>query len=280
MPPGMTLEKIKKDTTSDTRHIRSIFGLDKFLKTHSENGLKYASRYYGDDSHVSVPMISEYDGLRFIFNYYRINITAQDFTDTSDAIVKKYKGHYDLLSKEMGYHVSPPESFINYLAYDAVTNKHYSRASALFKMNIYNYPNSSNVYDSYADLLVAQKDTMNAIANYKKALALQDNADTKRKLNVLEGKATFTLTAQELQKYAGIFSIDEFNVAVTLKVKDGSLWSNVPGQSDAELIPVSPDTFTVKNVSGYSINFQMEADKATGFTSIQPNGIFKAHVKK
>ena len=51
MPDGMTLEKMKKDTTSDTRHIRSIFDLDKFIKSHPENGLKYSSKYYSDDNH-------------------------------------------------------------------------------------------------------------------------------------------------------------------------------------------------------------------------------------
>src|ERR1043165_284878 len=94
MPEGMTLEKMKKDTTSDTRHIRSIFELDKFLKANPQNGLKYASKYYPDDNHGSVPFASEYDGLRFIFNYYRINITGKDFADTSAALVTKLKDHY------------------------------------------------------------------------------------------------------------------------------------------------------------------------------------------
>src|SRR4051812_32230438 len=80
MPGGMTLDKLKKDTTADTRHIRSIFEMDKFIKGHSQNGLQYTSKYYGDDNHGSVPLISEYDGLRFIFNYYRFNLTGKDFS--------------------------------------------------------------------------------------------------------------------------------------------------------------------------------------------------------
>ncbi len=280
MPQGMTLTQMKKDTGFATRHIRSVFELDKFLKTNPGDGLKYASRYYADDSHVSVPMISEYDGLRFVFDYYRINVTEKDFADTSGAIARKYKKHYDIVSKKMGYKVSPPELFINYLGYDAMVNKHYTKAAALFKMNIDNYPDSSNVYASYADLLVSQKDTINAIADYKKALAIQDNTDTKRKLSALEGKSTFALTVQELQKYTGMFDIEGFSVTVTLHVKDGTLLASVPGQNESELIPLSPDTFTVKNESGYTIYFQMEAGKATGFTSVQPNGTFEAHVKK
>ena len=279
MPQGMTLTQMKKDITSDTRHIRSIFDLDKFLKANPQNGLKYASRYYKDDSHVSVPLASEYDGLRFVFDYYRINLTAQDFADTSDAIVGKYKKHYDLVSKEMGYKVAPPELFINYLGYDAQANKYCTKAAALFKMNMANYPNSSNVYSAYADLLAAQKDTVNAIANYRIALAIHDNVGTKSKLNALEGREVFAVTEQELKKYAGMYNIEGFTVTVLLQVKNGALWSSVPGQNDTELIPVSPETFTVKNASGYTISFKMEAGKATGFTSVQPNGTFKAHLK-
>ena len=46
MPEGMTLAKMQKDTTADTRHIRSIFAMDKFIKANQQNGLKFASKYY------------------------------------------------------------------------------------------------------------------------------------------------------------------------------------------------------------------------------------------
>jgi predicted alpha/beta superfamily hydrolase len=280
MPEGMTLEKMKKDTSSDKRHIRSIFELDKFLKSHPQNGLKYASKYYSDDNHGSVPFASEYDGLRFIFDYYRMTITSKDFTDTSAALAMKLKEHYDMVSKEMGYKISPPESNINFLGYAAMNNKDFTKATALFKMNIDNYPNSDNVYDSYGDLMAEQKDTVNAIVNYKKALTIKANAYTKQKLSVLEGKGSFTLTQQQLQKYAGIYDLDSVTIAITMLVKNDELWAQVPGQGDFQLVPTSPDTFGVKNMSGYEVHFQMNGDKAVGFTSIQPNGTFKARVRK
>ena len=280
MPEGMTLSKMKKDTSSDTRHIRSIFELDKFLKAHPQNGLKYASKYYNDDNHGSVPFASEYDGLRFIFDYYRLNVTGKDFADTSVALANKLKQHYDMVSREMGYKTSPPESNINFLGYAAMNNKNYTKAAAFFKMNIDNYPNSGNVYDSYGDLLAAEKDTMNAIVNYKKALAIQENAYTKQKLNVLEGKESFKLTEKELQKYAGVFDLDSIGVAITMQVKNDELWAQVPGQGDFQLVQVSPDTFSVKNMSGYEVHFQKEGDKVLGFTSVQPNGTFRGRVRK
>ena len=280
IPEGMTLEQMKKDTTSDTRHIRSIFELDKFLKANPQNSLKYASRYYSDDNHGSVPLASEYDGLRFIFNYYRFNLAMKDFSDSTDALATRLNTYYETVSKEMGYKVSPTELSINALGYDAMSKKYYTRSAAFFKMNIANYPNSSNVYDSYGNLLTAVKDTVNAIAYYKKALAIHDNADTKQKLNALEGRAIFKLTEQELKKYAGVFDMEAFPVDVILQVKNSLLWASVPGQEDSQLIPQSPGTFTVKDKDGYTIHFETEGDKVLGFTSVQPNGTFKAHVKK
>ena len=280
MPEGMTLAKMKKDTSSETRHIRSIFELDKFLKAHPQNGLKYASMYYENDNHGSVPFASEYDGLRFIFDYYRLNITGKDFSDTSAALAIKLKAHYDMVSKEMGYKVSPPESNINFLGYNAMNNKNFTKAAALFKMNIDNYPKSDNVYDSYADLMVQQKDTANAIVNYKKALSIKENTYTKQKLSTLEGKESFKLTEKELRKYAGVYDLDSITLAITMQVKNDELWAAVPGQGDFQLVPVSPDTFSVKNMSGYEVHFQVEGDKVLGFTSVQPNGTFKGRVRK
>jgi len=209
-----------------------------------------------------------------------LNITGKDFADTSAALAIKIENHYEMVSKEMGYKISPPESTVNFLGYAAMNNKDYDKAAAFFKMNIENYQNSSNVYDSYADLLVAEKDTVNAIANYKKALALQDNAFTKQKLNALEGKESFTVSPEQLRKYAGVFDLDSIAMTITMLVKDNDLWAQVPGQGDFQLVPVSPDTFGVKNMSGYEVHFQMDGDKVLGFTSVQPNGTFKARVKK
>jgi hypothetical protein len=280
MAQGMTLEKLKKDTTSDTRHIRSIFAMDKFIKANTQNGLTYASKYYGDDDHGSVPLISEYDGLRFIFSWYRMKLSPSDFASPDTSVVLIYKQHYQTVSKEFGYKVSPPEMQINGLGYYVLGQKHYDKAVALFRMNMENYPESGNTYDSYADALLAKKDTAGAIANFKKAYAITKSEDTKHKLDQLEGKAVYTLTTKDLEKYVGVYEFEGINLAATTVIKGNALWVSAPGQGEFELDPVSLNTFLVKGVQGYTLKFEMEGDKATGLTAIQPNGTFKAKVKK
>ena len=280
MAVGMTLEKLKKDTAADTRHIRSIFALDKFIKANSQNGLKYASKYYADDDHGSVPLISEYDGLRFIFSWYRFTISPSDFMSNDTAVVQRYKQHYQKASKEFGYKVSPPEMQINGLGYYMLSQKKLDKAAALFRMNIENYPESGNTYDSYADALIAKKDTAAAITNYKKAYAMTKSEDTKRKLDELEGNKTFTLTPKELEKYIGVFEFEGISIVATTTIKGNALWVSAPGQGEYELAPLSPNTFSVKGAQGYTLKFEVDGDKAVGLTSTQPNGTFKAHIKK
>ena len=280
MPEGMSVEKMKKDTSVDTRHIRSIFAMDKFIKANSQNGLKYASKYYGDDDHGSVPLISEYDGLRFIFSWYRFKFTRADFMEPDLGVVQRMKQHYQAVSKEFGFKVPPPEMQINGLGYNALSQKQYAKATALFEMNIENYPESGNVYDSYADLLVAQKDTIKAIANYQKAFAMTKSEDTKQKLDQLQGKSTFTVTAKELEKYVAAFEFEGISLTATTMIKDNALWVSAPGQGDYELVPLSTHTFTIKGLQGYKLQFDMDGNKPVGLTSTQPNGTYKAHVKK
>ena len=58
----------------------------------------------------------------------------------------------------------------------------------LFKLNVVNYPESYNVYDSMGDFYSAKDDKTNAIDNYKKALSIKEVPDTRQKLEKLQGK--------------------------------------------------------------------------------------------
>ena len=86
-----------------------------------------------------------------------------------------------------GYKVLPPENMLNGLGYEFLQRKQYAKAGNFFKMNVDNYPNSYNVYDSYGDYLIAIGDKANAIIQLKKALAIKENDGSRKKLNDLEG---------------------------------------------------------------------------------------------
>ena len=119
----------------------------------------------------------------------------------------------------MGYKNAPPEAFINYLGYDALSKKQFNRAEALLKLNIENYPNSNNVYDSYADYLVAKQDSVNAVTYYKKALAIKNDAATQHKLEAITHSEKFILSKNELQKYAGVYILETYKIEVELGIQ-------------------------------------------------------------
>ncbi len=127
------------------------------------------------------------------------------------------RGHCEHNGEGMGYKVSAPEALINYFGYDALHKKYYSKAEALFKLNIKSYPGSTNVHDSYTDYFIVKKDTINAIANYKKALQIKNDVTTLRKLNSLAKQKSFNLNFKNLQKYVGVDTLGIYKVKLLLK---------------------------------------------------------------
>jgi predicted alpha/beta superfamily hydrolase len=184
---GMDLKDVQKDTSQETKHIRSILKLQAAFEKNKQNGLKYRGKYYPDDTHGSVTLIAEYDALRFFFDFYPLKFTMKDFTDSIGALADKYQNHFAMLSQKMGYQIKPDEGEINYMGYDFLGRKIYKTAERLFKLNVDNYPESNNVYDSYGDYFVAVKDSENAILQFKKALSIKENEGSRKKLTELEG---------------------------------------------------------------------------------------------
>jgi uncharacterized protein len=186
MEAGMSITTVTKDTSENSRHIRSILALDKHLKGNPQNQLHYKSKYYEADSHNSVPLITEYDAVRFFFDFYKFDITMEDFESTDLAFPKKIEKHFEMVSNRMGYKVSPNEGLINFLGYESLKQKKMEQSEYLFKMNVKNYPESFNVYDSLGDYYVAIDDKPNAILNFKKALDLGGSPESKQKLENLQ----------------------------------------------------------------------------------------------
>ena len=188
MSKGMDTLSVKNDTTFTTAHIRAILELNTYLKNDTQKKLSYKSKYYEDDSHGSVPLIAEYDALRYIFDFYELNLDIDDYLNPKSDIVAKYNNHYKRLSKEYGREMKPDEKLINGLGYQFMSMKQYEKSEQFFKLNVKNYPDSFNVYNSLGDLYVATGNKEMAIESYKKSISLDKNATSKDKLEALEKK--------------------------------------------------------------------------------------------
>jgi predicted alpha/beta superfamily hydrolase len=189
MEEGMDIDRVKGDTARSSNHIRSI--LTFINQTESENGgLNFGWEYYPDDDHGSVPLITEYDALRFLFPWYRLKGLNEFFEEDADHTVEelfsRLNDHFTMVSEHFGYQVLPPEPDVNSLGYNFITVNKPEMARAMFELNIENYPNSANVYDSMGDYFLSQSDTLEAIDNFSKALELGDNPITREKLDLLK----------------------------------------------------------------------------------------------
>lgn len=190
MEEGMDIEGVKEDTARSSNHIRSILSFIDKLEKNQESSLEFGWKYYEDDDHGSVPLITEYDAFRFLFPWYRLKglneFFEEDAADDPEKLLMKLEEHYARVSEHFGYQVPPSEADVNSLGYNFMTVNKPAMAEAMFKLNIKNYPESANVYDSMGDFYLDQKDTLQAIEQFKKALELGDSPFTREKLSQLE----------------------------------------------------------------------------------------------
>lgn len=183
---GMNMQEIKADTTLITEHTRSILELDHYLKSNPQNKLLFNSKFYENENHGSVSLITEYDALHYIFDFYRPKFKLEEFMNSDTKIVEEIVTHYENISQMFGYEIKPDEAIINGMGYKFLRMNLFENAGQLFKLNVKNYPESSNVYDSLADFYSAIGEKEKAKENYKKALTLSETDYTREKLNKLQ----------------------------------------------------------------------------------------------
>ncbi len=142
--------------------------------------LKFKLERFDDENHFTVPWVSYMHGLRFIFeNFY----LPADKVRENPAVVFS---HFENASKVFGYEIPPHEGIVNFAGYQQLQKGNTQEALKYFKINIENFPYSSNVYDSYSDALAAAGETEEAIKNLQKAIELNPDATaSKNKLEEL-----------------------------------------------------------------------------------------------
>lgn len=78
---------------------------------------------------------------------------------------------------------------LNRMGYDYIQKNNLEMAITIFKLNVALHPKKSNGYDSLAEAYQRNKDTANAMINYKKALQINpDSRRAKGQIEKLQGK--------------------------------------------------------------------------------------------
>ena len=157
------------------------------------------------------------------------------------------------------YDFREPE--LNRLGYLLLQRGRVDDAIQIFQLNVEEYPNTWNVYDSLGEAYAAHGDRDLAIKNYKKSIELNPaNTNGKDAIKRLEQPAV-TVDSATLDKYVGTYALAPgFNLAIT---REGDkLFAQATGQSRVELAADSATEFHILAVKA-SITFAPDGSTLT-----------------
>ncbi|MFD0762396.1 tetratricopeptide repeat protein [Lutibacter aestuarii] len=124
------------------------------------------------------------------FNFRKLNETEKIpseylLTNQYEKALEAYKAIQEKDSLDSAVN----EGDLNSLGYKNLRAEKFENAINIFKINVVLHPESSNVYDSLGEAYMKHGDTIEAIENYKKSLALDSgNNRAKRMIKKLEKK--------------------------------------------------------------------------------------------
>lgn len=180
-----------EDKTMNTEGLRATHTFSKSVSETTNSPLNFKYTYYENEDHGTIPLISIYDGMRFLFSWYKMSGTLVDVIKnpktTTEELTKAFNTRFNMLSENLGYQVYPEEEMLNNLGYMFMSSSP-NKSLGFFKMAINHYPKNANGYDSISDYYESQNDIENAILYCKKALAISGSEYYKTKLEKLKSK--------------------------------------------------------------------------------------------
>lgn len=186
-------------------------------------------------------------------------------TEGADAAWKTYEN----LKKDLSYTLEEDE--FNNLGYTYLQGGNTKAALVLFKINVVEYPKSSNAYDSYGEALMKDGQKEAAIENYKKSLELNPGntnaVDMLAKMGVGEGVKVWTVDESVLESYVGVYELAP-NFTITITRKGTQLFGQATGQGQFELFAKSDTEFFLKVVDA-QVTFTSKDGKVESLTLFQ-----------
>jgi CubicO group peptidase (beta-lactamase class C family) len=154
------------------------------------------------------------------------------------------------------------EEVLNTLGYSYM-DSNLPAAMAVLKLNVEQFPDAFNVYDSYGEVLLKM-----AIQNYKKSVELNPtNASGIAALEKIGEKVTpveVVVSEATLETYLGVYELQPgFSIAI---IRDGKhLFAQATGQASFEIFPKSETEFYYKVVDA-QITFNVIDGKVNSLT--------------
>lgn len=187
--------------------------------------------------------------------------------------IEKAIAFYKNIKTEKGNDYNFGEDQLNTLGYQYLAEGKKEVALALFKLNVAEFPKSSNPFDSLAEAYLENGNQELAIKNYKKSLELNpanDNArDVLKRLDV-EVKE-IVVSKEMLESYTGKYQLAP-TFHITIITKEERLFLQATGQPQFEIYPSDYNTFYLKVVEAkvvFNANNEGKIDSMTLFQNGQ-----------
>ncbi|MFZ6708687.1 alpha/beta hydrolase-fold protein [Undibacterium sp. TC9W] len=181
---GVSIDQVRSGSDQESRHIRSILKLVDTLDAHPQSGLRWKWKYYPDEGHGSIPILAEYDGLNFLFDFYKM----ADFVRLYDAKIDgagELKHQFEKISARMGYKLLPDLETMDWLGQHFLREKKLKNAHDFLSANVENYPRNALSHEGMGDYYLAANEQTKAKEAYQQAVKLDVGSKAKGKLEKL-----------------------------------------------------------------------------------------------
>lgn len=165
-------------------HGKSILKLGDQLDKHAPERLHWKLDHLPDTDHSSIPLISWYNGLKFLFEGYDLN--HYGFMQNPAGIDQ----HFQSLKENTGLNMPPPQTIFEIIAHYRTAPNRFpdaDKALEIIEMGLKHHPNSPFLYEKKGQAYEMKGDMDKATEAYQKSLAL--NPDNEELLEKLKEKS-------------------------------------------------------------------------------------------
>jgi len=228
--------------------------------------LKWTFDRMPEETHNTIPILSTYKGLQFIFKEWNINNLQEILEQGGIGVLDQYEKDVIQL-----YGLKPKikESFLRGIGESYVFADRVEEAAKIYRKNALLYPNSELSQSEAGSILVKIGKTAEAVPFLKKALDL--NPENKQAIvslrkageDISEYIPEIKYTKDELRAFTGKYKgPNKLNLLIELKGK--KIWVSGKGTPKTQLLPLGKNQFFV-DLLGAEIEFTKENGKVTGF---------------
>lgn len=165
-----------------TRAGTAIQNFKSILDANASYRLHYHFDFFEKEDHFSVPLVSIYEGLQFLFRGYQFPLDQVPKSEGGAIIL-----HYEKFSNRFNNQIQPPGKLLNQVGNFLFRQEgQFERALEILKVNSIYYPNTEIPFQSLGNAYLQNGETQLAISNFEKVLKLNPNNEQARtRLNEL-----------------------------------------------------------------------------------------------